>query len=38
VLVTWLEKQLGLIGFCDECPSGVAATLLLPDLGLTFML
>ena len=38
VLVTWVEKQLGLIGFCDECPSGVDVTLLVPDLGLTFML
>jgi hypothetical protein len=38
VLVTWLEKLLGLIGCCDECPSGVDVTLLLPDLGLTFML
>jgi len=38
VLVTWVEQQLRLVGFCDECPSGVDVTLLLPDLGLTFML
>jgi hypothetical protein len=38
VLIARVEQQLRLVGFCDECPSGVDVTLLLPDLGLTFML
>jgi len=38
VLIARVEQQLRLVGFCDDCLHGVDVTLLLPNLGLTFML